>query len=200
MATAGSQHATAVGGTHALTEAMLVDALAVRRLECSFHYLNFYILFDNRTAKIVFFNLNDKFFLKIFSLEPVVDAPGAHTPLLQAVTAHQLGYLFVDVSSFEVEDAVLETVAHPGIEIVEGGDCTGDDEIESVGKGFRTGIDYGNIVESQAFSDGLCDDGLLADTVTQSERDSGEEHCKGNPGETTACSDIQDRKAGGRSR
>ena len=37
VTTAGGENAAAVGGTHALTEAVLVDALAVRRLECSFH-------------------------------------------------------------------------------------------------------------------------------------------------------------------
>lgn len=124
MTTAGGQNATAVGGAHTLTEAVLVDALAVRRLECSFHYLDFYILFDNRTAKVVFFNLNDKFFLKIFAPEPIVDAPGAHAPPFQAVTPHQLGDLLIDVAALEVEDAVSEAVAHPGVEVVQGGDGT----------------------------------------------------------------------------
>ena len=35
--TTGGQHATAIGGQHALTETMFVVSLSVVRLECSFH-------------------------------------------------------------------------------------------------------------------------------------------------------------------
>ena len=36
------QHLAAVGGAHAVTEAMLVGFLAVRGLECTFHFYLFF--------------------------------------------------------------------------------------------------------------------------------------------------------------
>ena len=41
VTTTGSEHATAIGGSHTGTEAVLVDALAVGGLECSFHRILF---------------------------------------------------------------------------------------------------------------------------------------------------------------
>ena len=41
VTTTGSEHAAAVGGGHAGTEAVLVHALAVGRLERSFHDISF---------------------------------------------------------------------------------------------------------------------------------------------------------------
>lgn len=35
----GSENATTIGGLHALTETVLVIALAIVRLECSFHFV-----------------------------------------------------------------------------------------------------------------------------------------------------------------
>jgi hypothetical protein len=54
MCTTGSQNATAVLCGHSLAEAVLVDATAIVRLECSFHFiycvLNYYI-FNSIRAK-----------------------------------------------------------------------------------------------------------------------------------------------------
>ena len=43
MTTTGCEYAAAVGSRHALTETMLVDALAHVRLECPFHCMLFLI-------------------------------------------------------------------------------------------------------------------------------------------------------------
>ena len=40
----GGKHATAVGGCHSLTETVLVDPLAARGLESSFHSISFFII------------------------------------------------------------------------------------------------------------------------------------------------------------
>ena len=53
MSTTGSQHATAILCGHSLAEAVLVDATAVVRLKCSFHY--FITIFI-----VVFFTLGCK--------------------------------------------------------------------------------------------------------------------------------------------
>ena len=59
----GSENATTIGGLHALTETVLVIALAIVRLECSFHFVlyryNYYFLqmlthsLRIRSAKVV---------------------------------------------------------------------------------------------------------------------------------------------------
>ena len=38
MSTTGSQNATTVGGSHSLKETVFVATLALRRLECTFHF------------------------------------------------------------------------------------------------------------------------------------------------------------------
>jgi hypothetical protein len=40
LSAATGKHLAAVGGAHAMTEAMLVGFLAVRGLECTFHFLS----------------------------------------------------------------------------------------------------------------------------------------------------------------
>jgi hypothetical protein len=42
LSAATGQNLAAVGGAHAMTEAMLVGFLAVRGLECSFHFLSLF--------------------------------------------------------------------------------------------------------------------------------------------------------------
>jgi hypothetical protein len=44
LSAATGQNLAAVGGAHAMTEAMLVGFLAVRGLECSFHFLSLFFL------------------------------------------------------------------------------------------------------------------------------------------------------------
>ena len=44
VTTAGGEHAAAVGGGHAGAEAVLVHALAIGGLECSFHRMFLFIL------------------------------------------------------------------------------------------------------------------------------------------------------------
>jgi len=39
MSATGSQYATTVGGSHSLKETVFVATLALRRLECTFHFL-----------------------------------------------------------------------------------------------------------------------------------------------------------------
>ena len=190
VAAAGSQHATAVGGTHALAEAMLVDALAVRRLECSFHYLNFYILFDNRTAKVVFFNLNDKFFLKIFQRQPTVHPPGSYTPLFQAIAPHELGDLRVDVTALEIEDTVAETVTYPGVEIVPGGDCPRYDKVVDSGQGLGPGVDDGDVAEPEGIRNCLSNNGLFADAVAEGELHPRKKDRQRDAGKAAAGADV----------
>lgn len=66
MTTACLQDATSVWCRHALTETVLVNALAHRWLECSFHYFTFlyYSVFTNRTANLDYFWLKYKIFSK----------------------------------------------------------------------------------------------------------------------------------------
>jgi hypothetical protein len=64
LSAATGQNLAAVGGAHAMTEAMLVGFLAVRGLECSFHFLSlFFYLFRKFFAKcgaklVLFFKLH----------------------------------------------------------------------------------------------------------------------------------------------
>ena len=55
MTTACIENATAVGGSHACAEAVLVHALALGGLECSFHISVFYIfrIRDCKGSKIL---------------------------------------------------------------------------------------------------------------------------------------------------
>ena len=66
MTTACLQDAASVWCRHALTETVLVNALAHRWLECSFHYFTFlyYSVFTNRTANLDYFWLKYKIFSK----------------------------------------------------------------------------------------------------------------------------------------
>ena len=63
------QDAASVWCRHALTETVLVNALAHRWLECSFHYFTFlyYSVFTNRTANLDYFWLKYKIFIKNLS-------------------------------------------------------------------------------------------------------------------------------------
>jgi len=42
LGTTTGKHLAAIGGAHATTEAMLIGFLAVRGLECSFHFLSLF--------------------------------------------------------------------------------------------------------------------------------------------------------------
>lgn len=69
VTTACLQDAASVWCRHALTETVLVNALAHRWLECSFHYFTFlyYSVFTNRTANLDYFWLKYKIFSKNLS-------------------------------------------------------------------------------------------------------------------------------------
>lgn len=50
----GSENATTICGLHALTETVLVVALAVVRLECSFHfYIDIILLYSAKCSRIL---------------------------------------------------------------------------------------------------------------------------------------------------
>jgi hypothetical protein len=86
LSAATGQNLAAVGGAHAMTKAMLVGFLAVRGLECSFHFLSlFFYLFRKFFAKcgaklVLFLTLHKSkcifrekflfFFLKTLLLHP----------------------------------------------------------------------------------------------------------------------------------
>jgi len=54
MTATGSENAAAIGCSHTLAEAVLVDSLAVRWLECPFHICNF-LYFSIREGKDIIF-------------------------------------------------------------------------------------------------------------------------------------------------
>ena len=135
--------------------------------------------------------------MKIFSGQPSVHAPGAYTPLFQAVAAHELGDLGVDVTALEVEDAVAETVADPGVEVVQCRDRPRDDEVVDSGQGLGAGVDNGDVVQPERLGDGGGDDGLLADAVAKGEVHLREEDREGDAGEAAAGADVQYGEAWG---
>ena len=62
---AGCKNPASVRSAHSLAKAVLVDSLAIGRLECSFHICFLYI-FGKWTAKVSLFFLIPKFFLILF--------------------------------------------------------------------------------------------------------------------------------------